>query len=187
MRRAMTWTTALMVVLAGFAVMSENQASAGLFNRNRCKPARTKIFNRNKCCKPVACCPAPCETAVAEAPANPCGCQTVASSGCETKCQTCGTRRQIFVREEVIDIGQLISPQSRLASLVGSDAFWVQVSLPYADLRRIAIPDVNATEGSRVLIRQDLGGETIERQGRVIRLQYDLEPMGRMARVLSSK
>ncbi len=98
MRRAMTWTTALIVVLAGFAVMSENQASAGLFNRNKCKPARTKIFNRNKCCEPVACCPAPCETVAfggREAPANPCGCQTVANCGCETQCQTCCTRRQI--------------------------------------------------------------------------------------------
>ena len=94
MRRAMTWTTALIVVLAGFAVMSENQASAGLFNRNNCKPARIKIFNRNNCCQPVACCPAPCET-VAEAPANPSGCQTVAYCGCETKFQTCCTRRQI--------------------------------------------------------------------------------------------
>ncbi len=94
MRRAMTWTTALMVVIAGFAVMSENQASAGLFNRNRCKPAKCKKVRRNKCYQQVACCTTACETAVAEAPAEPCGCQTVSTCGCETKCQTCGTRRQ---------------------------------------------------------------------------------------------
>ena len=94
MRRAMTWTTALMVVIAGFAVMSENQASAGLFNRNRCKPAKCKKVRRNKCYQQVACCTTACETAVAEAPAEPCGCQTVSTCGCETKCQTCCTRRQ---------------------------------------------------------------------------------------------
>jgi multidrug efflux pump subunit AcrA (membrane-fusion protein) len=89
-----------------------------------------------------------------------------------------------FVREEAVDIGQLISPASHLATLVGTDSFWVQVSLPYAHLSRIAIPGVNATVGSRAIIRQELGGETIEREGRVIRLQYALEPTGRMAHIL---
>lgn len=122
MKRAMTWMTALAVVFAGFAVMSENQASAGLFNRNKCKPAKCKKVRHSTCCQPVSCCPAPCEQAApcgcqsaapcgcqsaapcgcesaaapcgCEAAAAPCGCEATAACGCETKCQTC-SRRQI--------------------------------------------------------------------------------------------
>ena len=96
MKRTMTWMTALIVVIAGFAVMSENQASAGLFNRNKCKPAKCKKVRRSKCCQTVSCCEsaAPCGCEVAAA--APCGCpEATADCGCKTKCQTCCSRRQI--------------------------------------------------------------------------------------------
>lgn len=90
-----------------------------------------------------------------------------------------------FVREEAVDVGQLISPASRIATLVGIDTFWVQLSLPYDRLARISIPGFNGSEeGASVRIWQDIGDERMEREGRVIRVLYDLEPMGMMARVL---
>ena len=107
MKRVMTWATALIVVIAGFAVMGENQASAGLFSRNKCKPAKCKKVRRNKCCHQVSHCSSPCEQAAPcgceaaapcgceQAPAEPCGCETASCGGCQTKCTTCCSRRQI--------------------------------------------------------------------------------------------
>ena len=34
------------------------------------------------------------------------------------------------VQEEFVDEGQLVSPQTQLATLIGTDRFWVQVSVP---------------------------------------------------------
>lgn len=89
-----------------------------------------------------------------------------------------------FVQDELVEVGQLVGPQSRLATLIGTDAFWVQASLPLDDLPRIAIPGVNANIGSTVRVTQAVGSETREWDGRVVRLLGDLDPLGRMARLL---
>ncbi len=88
------------------------------------------------------------------------------------------------VRDESSEIGQLVNAQTSLATLVGTDEFWVRVSIPVERIPDISIPGVNATEGSPVDIRYSIGRKTIERQGRVLRLQSDLDPQGRMARLL---
>jgi len=88
------------------------------------------------------------------------------------------------VREESTEIGQLVNAQTSLATLVGTDEFWVRVSIPVERIPDISIPGVNSTEGSPVDIQYSIGRETIEREGRVLRLQSDLDPQGRMARVL---
>ncbi|MCA9631953.1 MAG: HlyD family efflux transporter periplasmic adaptor subunit, partial [Myxococcales bacterium] len=91
-----------------------------------------------------------------------------------------------FVRQESVDVGQLVGPQSVLATLVGTDHFWVQVSVPLDKLSRIRIPGVNAEagEGSRATVIQRMGEQRVEREGEVVRLMGDLDPAGRMARVL---
>lgn len=91
-----------------------------------------------------------------------------------------------IVQSENVDLGQLVGPSSQLATLVGTDTYWVQVSIPVDMLTSLKIPGVNAAqgEGSAATIRQEIGAETVTRQGRVIRLLGDLEPVGRMARVL---
>ena len=91
-----------------------------------------------------------------------------------------------LVQATTIDVGQLVAPQSQLATLVGTDAFWVQASVPVKHLKSIKIPGLNAEKdaGSEALIWQDLGGERIEKLGKVVRLLGDLDPLGRMARVL---
>lgn len=45
-----------------------------------------------------------------------------------------------LVLEEFIDKGQLVSKQTPLATLVGTDQFWVQVSIPVSVLQRISFP-----------------------------------------------
>ncbi len=91
-----------------------------------------------------------------------------------------------FVKSESVDVGQLVTPQTPLATLVGSERFWVQVSVPVDKLSAIDIPGTNAPEGKGALatVVQEVGRERIERSGRVVRLLGDLDPVGRMARVL---
>ncbi|MGM0574238.1 MAG: efflux RND transporter periplasmic adaptor subunit [Myxococcota bacterium] len=92
-----------------------------------------------------------------------------------------------YVQEESVEVGQWIGPQSRVATLVGSDTFWVEVAVPVDNLPWIPIPGTNAPEGEGAPARivHEAGLAThIERTGRIIRLLPDLDPRGRMARLL---
>ncbi len=80
-----------------------------------------------------------------------------------------------------VDIGSQVSPQDPLAELVGTDYYWVQVSIPVDRLGRIAIPRDSSEKGSLARIRYARGHHL---NGRVIRLLGDLESQSRMARVL---
>ncbi len=93
-----------------------------------------------------------------------------------------------FVKAESADLGQLVTPQTPLATLVGTDRFWVQVSVPVDKLGVIDVPGLSTKEvlGSPVVVVQEFGGQRIERAGHVIRLLGDLDPVGRMARLLVS-
>jgi RND family efflux transporter MFP subunit len=90
-----------------------------------------------------------------------------------------------LVQGRNVDVGQLVTPGQPLATLIGTDEFWVQVLVPVDRLRWIDVPGMRgATTGSVVRIRQRTSGAGIERTGRVVRLMGDLDPAGRMARVL---
>ena len=92
-----------------------------------------------------------------------------------------------YVYEENIDKGQVVAPMSPVATLVGTDTFWVQVSLPVDKLDWIRIPGVRGVkpdEGSVATVTLKSGLETIMRRGRVVRLRSDLDPIARMARVI---
>ncbi len=90
-----------------------------------------------------------------------------------------------LVQQRQVDVGQLVTPGQPLATLVGTDEFWVQVLVPVDRLRWIQVPGLRgATTGSPVRVRQRTTGAPIERTGRVVRLMGDLDPAGRMARVL---
>lgn len=90
-----------------------------------------------------------------------------------------------FVREEFVDQSQFVTAQSKLATLVGTDRFWVQASIPVDQLGLISIPAISGDSGSTVSIQQNIGdGAAIERTGNVVQLLGELDPKGRMARVL---
>ncbi len=90
-----------------------------------------------------------------------------------------------LVLSENSEVGQLVSPQTQLAVLVGTDTFWVQTSLPVESLRWIEFPPPGKEAGPPAKVIQVLGeGRRILREGRVLRLLGDLEAQGRMARVL---
>ncbi|MCP4678322.1 MAG: efflux RND transporter periplasmic adaptor subunit [Deltaproteobacteria bacterium] len=92
-----------------------------------------------------------------------------------------------MIRDETVEKGQLVSPQSRLATLVGTDEFWVQISVPVERLDWFDVPGLGAEQGSEVRIIHNAGpGKRIERTGRVVRLLGDLDPRGRMAQLIVS-
>jgi len=90
-----------------------------------------------------------------------------------------------LVTEEYVDKGQLVGPSTRIATLVDADAFWVRVSVPVDRLPWIALPDKQGEGGSTARIVQRVAeGVEVVREGRVVKLLGDLEPQGKMARLL---
>lgn len=72
-----------------------------------------------------------------------------------------------------------------LARLVGTDSFWINASLPIDKLGWIQIPGINSRQGSPAKISYETGwGKGVYRTGTIKRLQAELEPEGRMARVI---
>ena len=72
-----------------------------------------------------------------------------------------------------------------LAKLVGTDSFWINASVPIDKLSWIQIPGINSQHGSPAKISYETGwGKGVYRAGTVKRLQAELEPEGRMARVI---
>ena len=91
------------------------------------------------------------------------------------------------VVDESVDLGSLVTSQTQLATLVGTDEYWVRASIPLEQLRWIHIPAAHDDPGSPASITQRLGAEdSAAWSGCVVRLLGDLEPEGRMARVLIS-
>jgi len=90
-----------------------------------------------------------------------------------------------LVLEEVVEIGQVLSPQSHVATLISTDEYRILVSVPYDELSWIQVPQNDGREGTRVKVIQDLGdGKTLEREGRVLRLMGNLDPNGRLVQVM---
>jgi RND family efflux transporter MFP subunit len=87
----------------------------------------------------------------------------------------------VLVLNKYVDLGSQVASQERLADLVGTDVFWVQVPLPIERLQWIQLPAGQNETGSRVKI---IYREDNVREGRVIRLLPDLSKEGRMARLL---
>ena len=83
------------------------------------------------------------------------------------------------------DLGAQVSPSSQLAALVGTDEYWIQVSMPVNRLKWLTIPRAGKAAGSRVRIFNDTGWPTgAQRTGQVTRLVGDLDAEGRMAKIL---
>ncbi len=90
-----------------------------------------------------------------------------------------------LVVDEFVDEGQLATPQTLVANLVGTDRFWVQVSVPFDHIGRIRFADDGGGGGSpaTVVIGPE-DGPFSAREAHVLRLLGDLSESGRMARVL---
>jgi multidrug efflux pump subunit AcrA (membrane-fusion protein) len=90
-----------------------------------------------------------------------------------------------LVIEESVETGQLVDRNSEIATLVGTEEFWIEAKIPIADLDRIQFPDAAGMGGSEVKVYLSEGNRSGAYQGgRVLRLLGDLDTKGRMARIL---
>ena len=89
-----------------------------------------------------------------------------------------------LVREDDVEIGQVVNPQARIASIVGTDRFDVMVAIPLDKLEWLKIDSANPAGNSIANVILELGnGRRIMRTGRVDRLLGEVERAGRLARV----
>ena len=55
-----------------------------------------------------------------------------------------------IVREKMKDVGAMVSPSSSVVSLIGTDEYWVRLSLPARDLKWLILPGSETGKGSSV-------------------------------------
>ena len=85
----------------------------------------------------------------------------------------------------MVDLGKRVAPGTELMSLVGTDEYWVEVSVPVSQLPWIDVPILAEQAGAKVKVYdQAAWGESVFREGRLIRRLGQVEPEGRMARLL---
>lgn len=90
-----------------------------------------------------------------------------------------------MIQTRDVNIGTWVSSSSSLATLIGTDSYWVEVSVPEDQLQWISVPDKDQKQGATVKIyNPSAWGEGNYRQGEVIQLLPSLESQGRMARLL---
>ncbi|KPA10046.1 Secretion protein HlyD [Candidatus Magnetomorum sp. HK-1] len=86
-----------------------------------------------------------------------------------------------FVRTKNIEIGSQVSIQETLVELVGTDEYWIQVSLPVDRLKWIQIPLKRGDQGTQAKI---IYRNQFTTKGSVIKCLGDLENQGHMARLI---
>lgn len=103
---------------------------------------------------------------------------------------TIGAPFNAIVESRAVDEGSQVSPTTKLMRLLGTDACWVEVSVPVDRLQWIQIPRSADDVGSTVRVyneaawgKDKLGKDRL-RTGRALRLLSTLEEEGRMARLL---
>lgn len=86
-----------------------------------------------------------------------------------------------MILDKHVDLGSRVSSSDVLATLVDTDAYWVEALVPVDQLPWLTLP-ANERKGSKVRIRSQASGA--EGQGRILRLRGDLEEQGRLARII---
>jgi len=90
-----------------------------------------------------------------------------------------------IIKEEFADIGQLVTPADPIATLVGTDRFRVRISVPVDKLDSIRIPTAGGRGSAVTVIHRAGPGKRIVRKGYVTGILHDVDPKGRMARLLA--
>lgn len=88
------------------------------------------------------------------------------------------------VLQELAEEGLVVSPATRLATLVGTDAWWVEVAVPASELRWIDVPTDPRAASATATVVFDTGEMTVRRKGTVTRMLPDLTPTGRLPRLI---
>ena len=85
-----------------------------------------------------------------------------------------------IVQQKDIDIGSQVSTQSTIATLAGTDAFWIELSVPVDSLQWLRLPE-NGKAGSMVSVHAE---QDSLYAGRIIKLLPAVDQDGLMARLL---
>ncbi|NDY43028.1 efflux RND transporter periplasmic adaptor subunit [Dissulfurirhabdus thermomarina] len=89
------------------------------------------------------------------------------------------------VRSEQVEVGQVVNPGAQVAVLAGTAAAEIVVPLPVAELAWIRFPPAGSDEGgSPARVRYRAAGVDLSWRGRVVRALGEVDPKGRMARVV---
>ena len=89
------------------------------------------------------------------------------------------------IDSRMVDTGSKITESTVLAKIVGTDTFWLILTVPIEQLRWLKIPGSSEEKGSTVRIyTQGSTPPSFSRTGQVIRLMASLEEQGRMAQLL---
>lgn len=90
-----------------------------------------------------------------------------------------------IVSSKNADLGSQVSPGSKIVSLIDTNRFWIEASIPVEKLKWIDIPDSKSKKASKAKLFYEAGwGVEQYREGHVKRLLAELEAGGRMARLL---
>ncbi len=89
------------------------------------------------------------------------------------------------VRSRGVDLGQYLRAGTEVANLVGTDQAEVVVPLPLEELAWLRIPrDADDPEGSAATVELQAAERRHHWPGRVVRRMADVEPLGRMVRLV---
>jgi len=87
-----------------------------------------------------------------------------------------------LVVDETIEEGSYVSAQGEIATLVGTERFWITATLPVADLQWVDMAGKGDNPEARV--RVYLPNSSHTREGQIVRLLGNLSDEGRMAQIL---
>lgn len=89
------------------------------------------------------------------------------------------------VSSESIDLGRYVRPGNPVAVLSGTGRAEIVVPLALEEMGFLKIPGERGAEtGSRATVRLEVNGETHTWEGRIVRSLGEMDPRGRMARVV---
>jgi RND family efflux transporter MFP subunit len=90
------------------------------------------------------------------------------------------------VMSREVNLGTRVSPSTTLATLVGSDSYWVEAPIPASQLQWISISQEDNDSGSPVRIYDSVAwGPNRSRIGQLVGLTAKVEENGRMAKLLA--
>ncbi len=87
------------------------------------------------------------------------------------------------VLNESVELGSYVNPGTMLASLIGSDLFWARLSLPLTSMQAV-LTALHQGQDVPARVVQDVGGQTIVREGKVARYISELDAQSRTAQVI---
>jgi len=91
------------------------------------------------------------------------------------------------IRSRDVNVGMQVTVSTPLATVTGSDEYWIELTVPVELLSWIRLPGKVEDRGSAVRVFPSTSrADEAFREGTVLRLLPDLEPNGRLARLLVS-